>query len=143
MISIAACCAYADGHATAAPPSSVMNSRRPMSSTGLPPPLWTGGTTNDYQPADRPMQSVCSGYHGGWVEILGTVPNCSESRSRGECRPAFAKAARNGSDQSFRYAGLHDAQADLQLPLPKVSDARGRLMPEHGSTAIERFPSIA
>jgi hypothetical protein len=40
--------------AAAAPPSSVGNSRRFMSSTGLSPRFWTGDTRNDHPPTDGP-----------------------------------------------------------------------------------------
>jgi hypothetical protein len=53
------------GYATAAPPSSVMNSRRRTSSTGLRPPLWARGAGNDHPPADGPCSrfAACSAYH--------------------------------------------------------------------------------
>jgi hypothetical protein len=71
---IAGCCARAaSGHAAAAPPTKVMNSRRLTSSTGLPPRFWTGGTRNDHQPADGPCSRFAAGsaYHEEWEESFG------------------------------------------------------------------------
>src|SRR5262249_31792263 len=69
------CCARAaSGHAAAAPPSSVMNARRFMSSMGTSSPM-------RYQPADRPVRSVfrhLSLLQRGWL-VLGSDLNCSES----------------------------------------------------------------
>src|SRR5262249_27832507 len=66
----------ASGHA-AAPPSSVMNSRRFMSGMGTSSPM-------RYQPANRPVRSVFRHLslpqRGGLV--LGADLNCSESRRR-------------------------------------------------------------
>jgi hypothetical protein len=52
MIGIGCCARTMSGHTDAAPPISVMNSRRLISNTGLPPPPWALGASNDHQPAD-------------------------------------------------------------------------------------------
>src|SRR5215813_13562987 len=48
---ILSCARAASDHAAAAPPSSVMNVRRRTSRTGLRPPLWARGASNEHPPA--------------------------------------------------------------------------------------------
>src|SRR5215831_3567226 len=65
------CCARTpSGHAAAAPPSSVMNSRRLMSDIRLPPTRM-GCRRSVYRKLSLPR--------GGW-KVLGADLNCSESR---------------------------------------------------------------
>jgi len=67
--SLPACCARAaSGHAAAAPPSSVMKSRRLTPSIGLPPLGWATDTYRMLNLAQRGRQ------------VLGADLNCSESR---------------------------------------------------------------
>jgi hypothetical protein len=79
--SLPACCACAaSGHAAAAPPSSVMNSRRRTSSTGLRPPLWARGASNDHRrPPARTVVCCRLSLPRWWAGILGADLNRSEA----------------------------------------------------------------
>ena len=131
---IAGCCARAlSGHAAAAPPSSVMNSRRPMSSTGLRPPLWARGASNDHPPGRRPMQSVCSMLRlpRRVGAILGADLNCSESRV--QCRYFRIRACHSptGFSPSSTRCGVWQFSIHARAPWPVNVNALTHWQADH------------
>src|SRR5205823_3023791 len=113
----------ASGRETAAPPSSVMNSRRLTSSTGAPPAL-------DQRPADGPCRH-CRIHTLAWrrVGIVGTDLNCSES-SPDRCCPAVVslkfRIEPTRAYESFDRAGLLRLSRGLATDAPARLRGKGR-----------------
>src|SRR5262249_20892835 len=76
---IACCACAASGHVATAPPSSVMNSRRFMSSMGTSSPM-------RYQPADRPVRPGAGRAHARHrLQRSAARPNSAPSKKRILC----------------------------------------------------------